>query len=120
MNTTSTKEQITFDQFLEIESKLEIRIGQIIDAERIPKSKKLLKLMVIFGGNKEDQKTVVTNLGDKFEPQAMIGIWAPFIMNLVPSTPMGVESQAMIVVGTDMDNNIILDMKNYSIGTKLI
>jgi methionyl-tRNA synthetase len=113
-----TKGQITFDQFLEIENKLEIRIGQILAAERIPKSKKLLKMLVIFGPNKEDEKTVVTNLGDKFEPETFIGLFAPFIMNLTPSVMMGVESQAMIMVGEKADGT--LQLERYSMGTKLL
>lgn len=112
------KQQISFEEFLEIEKKLDIRIGQVIDVERIPNSKKLLKMLVIFGGNKEDQKTVVTNLGDKFEPNDLVGIWCPFIMNLKPAVMMGVESQAMIMVGEKADGSI--ELEKYSMGTKLI
>lgn len=112
------KEKITYDEFLEIEKKLEIRIGQIVDVERIPKSKKLLKLTVIFGPNKEDEKTVVTNLGEKFEPEDIVGIWCPFIMNLVPSKMMGVESEAMIMVGERPEGQI--ELEDYSMGTKLL
>lgn len=112
------KEQITYEDYLSIESKLDIRIGQILEAERIPKSKKLLKLLVLFGPNKEDQKIVVTNLGDKFEPEAMIGIWCPFVINLIPSTIMGIVSQAIILIGERPDGRLELD--DYSMGTKLI
>ena len=118
MSTTLTKEQITFDEFLEIEKKLEIRIGQIVISERVPKSKKLLKLTVIFGPNKENEKTVVTNIGDKFEPDDLLGVWCPFIMNLTPSTMMGIESQAMIMVGETVDGKI--DLEKYSMGSKLL
>ena len=48
------KQEISFDEFLEIESKLEIRIGKVTAAERVPKSDKLLKLTVIFGIHEED------------------------------------------------------------------
>jgi len=113
------KQQITFEEFLEIEKKLDIRIGQIISAERIQKSKKLLKLIVVFGEEENEIKTVVTNLGEKFDPERFIGVACPFIMNLVPSTMMGVTSEAMIMVAESMtDGNIDLD--NYSIGSKLL
>lgn len=112
------KEQITFEEFLELEKKLEIRIGQIVVAERIPKSKKLLKLTVIFGETESDVRTVVTNLGDKFEPEAFLMLNMPFIMNLTPSTMMGVQSQAMIMVAENPDGLINLD--NYNVGSKLM
>lgn len=117
MNTIS-KPQITFDDFLAIKAKLDIQIGQVVSAERIPKSKKLLKLTVIFGEMESDEKTVVTNLGDKFEPDDFLGARMPFIMNLTPSPMMGVVSEAMIIVGTDFRDNITLT--DYPIGAKLM
>jgi methionyl-tRNA synthetase len=111
------KEKIHFDEFLAMEAKLEIQMGQIAEAERVPNSKKLLKLMVIFGPNKEDIKTVVTNLGDKFEPEYFIGLWSPFITNLAYVKMMGVESQAMILVGTKEDGSLKMykDWSEYGV-----
>ncbi len=86
------KSEITYEELLQIQEKLEIRIGTIVSAIRIPKSKKLLELYV--------------------------GLTLPFITNLFPSKIMGVESQAMIVVGETTDGRI--ELRNYSIGTKLI
>ena len=54
------KPQITFDEFLAIEAKLEIKIGRITAIERVPKSKKLLKLTVDFRYDSTETKTVVT------------------------------------------------------------
>lgn len=110
---------ITFDEYLEIESKLEIRIGTIIAAERIPKSKKLLKLTVAFGPTvTDDLRTVVTNLGEHNEPEFFEGLNLPFITNLESTPMMGVMSQAMIMVGEDMNGGH--EFTNYSTGTKLI
>lgn len=95
----NTKEQIDFSQFLEIESKLDIRIGQIVAAERVPKSDKLLKLSVIFGIEEEDERTVVTNIGSQFEPDDLLALTFPFIVNLKPSKMMGITSEAMIIIG---------------------
>lgn len=110
------KELIEFSEFLEIEKKLEIHYGQVVSAERIPDSKKLLKLLVIFGPDEADQKTVVTNLGGKFEPDDFLGLTFPFITNLKPVTMMGVESQAMIMVSQNHDSVELLP----SIGSKLL
>ncbi len=97
------KEQIEFTEFLEIEKKLDIRIGEITAAERVPKSDKLLKLTVSFGPNEWVEgsvKTVVTNIGSNFEPETLVGALCPFIVNLKPSKMMGIISEAMIMVGT--------------------
>jgi len=112
------KEKITYDEFLEIESKLEIRIGSVVAAERIPKSNKLLKLSVSFGPQITDNiKTVVTNLGDKHEPEFFVDLHLPFVVNLEPSKMMGVESQAMIIIGEGINGE--LDFSNYLLGTQI-
>lgn len=110
-----SKEKIEFAEFLEIEKKLEITIGQIENAERIPKSTKLIKLSVRFGN--EDIKTVVTNLGADLEPEDFEGLVLPFITNLAPSTMMGVVSEAMIMVGKNHDT---IELNDYSLGSKLL
>ena len=111
------KPQIEFSEFLEIESKLEIRIGQVVAAERVAKSDKLLKLNVIFGINEQDEYTVVTNLGSIFEPDAFVGVNFPFVMNLKPSKMMGITSEAMIMVA---DANGSTQLTNYSVGATLL
>ena len=111
------KEKIEFTEFLEIEKKLEIIMGQVVSAERIPKSTKLIKMRVNFTGEPSEDKSVVTNLGSTFEPSDFEGKKFPFITNLIPSTMMGVVSEAMIIVGTD-DKTI--ELYDYSIGSKLM
>ena len=115
-----TKGQIEFSEFLEIENRLDIRIGQIVTAERVPKSDKLLKLMVIFGANEEDEKTVVTNIGDKVEPDDLLALTMPFIVNLKPSKMMGITSEAMIVVGTGLEGQMQVGLDYFAIGTKIL
>lgn len=114
------KPQITFDEFLEIESKLEITIGRIEAVERVPKSKKLLKLNVSFRYDDTETKTIVTNIGDKFSPEELLGLKMPFITNLAPTTIMGITSEAMIMVGQSYSEHIGMEVKDFSIGTKLI
>jgi methionyl-tRNA synthetase len=119
------KDKIKFDEFLEIEKKLEIKAGKVLAAERIPKSKKLLKLLVAFDEDLNDYKdfkgatrVVVTNLGDKYEPEFFIGKITLFITNLEPSTMMGVVSEAMILPGVPPTGE--LEFRLYTPGTKIL
>lgn len=117
------KEQIEFSEFLEIEKKLDIRIGQVVASERVPKSDKLLKLTVIFGSEESDVKTVVTNLGQYFEPDVFLGGRFQFIVNLKPSKMMGITSEAMIMVGEPYNGDLevlSIELSDFSIGTKIL
>jgi methionyl-tRNA synthetase len=108
------KEQIGFEEFLEIEKKLEIKWGRISSVERVPKSKKMLKLEVIFstGTTEPEVRTVMTNIGDQIEnEQALKWLTFPFVTNLKPATIMGIESTAMIVPSTE--NGKILFSANF-------
>jgi methionyl-tRNA synthetase len=111
------KPQITFDEFLEIESKLEIKIGQITEAETVPKSYGL-KLTVDFGNG--DIRTVFTNIGKTHVPEQLIGVTMPFITNLAPSVIKGVNSQAMIMAGTGTEGQVQVGLDFIGIGTKLL
>lgn len=114
------KEQIEFTEFLEIEKKLEIKMGQIRSVERVPKSDKLLKLEVYFGG--DDTRTVVTNIGQRVDTVILTMSEQPFITNLAPAKIMGIESQAMIMVAENDDNTLELITKelNLTPGAKLL
>jgi methionyl-tRNA synthetase len=111
------KKEITFEEFLEIESKLEIKIGQITEAELVPKSYGL-KLTVNFGG--DDVRTVFTNIGKTHLPEQLIGLTMPFITNLAPSVIKGVNSQAMIMVGTGTEGEQQVGLDFVGIGAKLL
>jgi methionyl-tRNA synthetase len=115
-----TKEQIEFSEFLEIENKLDIRIGQILSAERIPKSDKLLKLSVKFDVKSDERLTVVTNIGETRTPESLVGLTMPFIVNLKSSKMMGVTSEAMIIVGTSLEGQMQVGLDYMGIGTKLL
>jgi tRNA-binding EMAP/Myf-like protein len=111
MSTTLTKPTITYDQFGELSGQLDIRIGQIVDAERVPKSFGL-KLTVSFGPSGET-KTAFTNLGKDNEPEALIGLLAPFLLNMEPSEIKGVMSEVMILAKPNADNT-------FSMGTTIL
>ena len=96
------KELIEFTEFLEIEKKLEIRIGRVTSMVDVPKSTKLVKLEVDFG---DEKRTVVTNIKPmlKYPRTDLTGLSFPFITNLKPVTMMGIISTAMILPG-DVEN----------------
>ncbi|MEI6058863.1 MAG: Holliday junction resolvase RuvX, partial [archaeon] len=85
---------ITIDDFI----KVEIKIGQIVSAEKVEGSDKLLKLAVDFG--EENQRQVLSGIAKYVELQEIIGKKFPFVTNLAPRKMMGMESQAMILAGS--------------------
>ena len=85
------KENIDFESF----QKMDIRVAKIIEAERIPKTKKLLKLKVDTG---VDQRTVVSGIAEHYSPEEAIGKKVLLLANLAPRAIKGVESQGMILM----------------------
>ena len=84
-------EPISIDDF----KKVEIRVGEIVSAEPILGSDKLLKLRVNFG---DHERQVLSGIAKFFpDPAQLVGKRVPFVTNLAPRTMMGLESQAMIL-----------------------
>ncbi len=96
---TPSKEEITFDDFI----KMDIRIGTIMEAEAVPKSKKLLKLKVDTG---IDKRTVLSGIAQHFSPEEIIGKQVSILVNLAPRSIMGQESQGMILMAEDKDGSL--------------
>ena len=94
------KETITFEDF----TKLDIRIGTILEAEKIPKTKKLLKLKVDTG---IDIRTIVSGIAESFSAQEVIGKRVSVLINLAPRALRGVESQGMILMTETPDGKLI-------------
>lgn len=82
---------LDFDTLLSVD----IRLGKVMEVERIPKAAKFLKLTVDFG--EENNRTVVTNLGKQFTPEEFQDKVLPFVMNLEPRPVAGIISEAMIL-----------------------
>ena len=93
---TPLKPIITFDDF----GKMDIRLGTIIAAEAVPKTKKLLKLTVDTG---LDQRTVVSGIAEHYTPEAIIGQQVCVLVNLAPRDLKGITSQGMILMAEDKD-----------------
>ena len=93
------KENISFDDF----TKMDIRIGKIIAAERVPKADKLLKLTVDTG---LDKRTVVSGIAEHYKPEDIIGKRVTLLMNLAPRTIRGVESHGMILMAENAEGKL--------------
>jgi methionyl-tRNA synthetase len=99
------KAQVTIDDF----SKLDIRVGKILAAEKMEKSDKLLKLTVDTG---VDQRTVLSGIAKHYTPEEMVGKQVTLIANLAPRKMMGIESQGMILMAEDADGKLRLLQPN--------
>ena len=93
------KETIEFDDF----AKMDIRIGEIIAAEKMEKSKKLLKLTVNDGIK---ERTILSGIAEHFKPEDVIGKQVSFLANLAPRKMMGLESEGMILMAEDADGSL--------------
>ncbi|NPA38123.1 MAG: methionine--tRNA ligase [Chlorobi bacterium] len=94
------KENISFDDF----TKLDIRVGTILEAEKVPKTKKLLKLLVDTG---IDKRTVVSGIAEYFSPEEIVGKQVSILVNLAPRKIRGIESQGMILMAEDATGELV-------------
>jgi methionyl-tRNA synthetase len=93
------KDTVEFDDFM----KMDIRIGKIVNAEKVEKADKLLKLTVDTG---LDQRTIVSGIAEHYSPEEIIGKEVTLLMNLPPRKIRGVESQGMILMAEDKDGKL--------------
>ncbi len=93
------KDTIEFDDF----TKMDIRIGTILEAEKIAKTKKLLKLKIDVG---MDVRTIVSGIAESFKPEDVIGKQVTVLCNLAPRKIRGVESQGMILMTDAVDGSL--------------
>ncbi|MCW4022815.1 MAG: methionine--tRNA ligase subunit beta [Candidatus Bathyarchaeota archaeon] len=106
--------EITFNDF----TKLDIRIGEVEEAEPVPDSRNLLKLIVDFGSEK---RQCVAGLLNYYEPTELVGKKFAFLTNLQRRKLMGIESQCMILAAEDDDGNVALvsPEKDIASGSKI-
>ncbi len=83
---------------------MDIRIGTILTAERVPKTDKLLKLLIDTG---IDQRTVVSGIAADFKPEDIIGQQVTLLANLEPRKIKGIESKGMILMTEDKDGKLV-------------
>ena len=93
------KEEITFEDF----SKIDVRLGKILSAEKVEKADKLLKLLVDTG---IDQRVIVSGIAEHYTPEQIIGKTVQVLMNLAPRKIRGIESNGMILMAEDSEGNL--------------
>lgn len=86
-------EPISIDDFM----KIQLRVAKVLQAEAVPKSKKLLKLLVDTG---TDQRTIVAGIAEAYQPEQLVGRTIVIVFNLKPAKLMGVESHGMVLAAS--------------------
>lgn len=106
-------DKITFDDF----TKVEIKLGEIKEAEKVEKSDKLLKLKVAFG---KEERQIVSGIAKDYKVEELIGKKATFVTNLAPREIFGLESDGMILGISDKKNgfSILSPEKDIESGSK--
>ncbi len=106
--------EITFDDFV----KVELKVGEIIACEAVPKSNKLLKETVRFG---KETRTVVSGIAKHYKPEEMVGKKVVFVTNLAPRKVCGILSEGMILAAEDESGNLslVVPEKDVESGTRL-
>ena len=106
--------EIPFEEF----QKLDLRIGKITEANQIPNSKNLMRLIVDFGTAK---RQAVAGLLRWYTPEDLVGKKCVFILNLQKRMMMGVESQCMILAAEDNEGNVVVlqPEKDIAEGSKI-
>jgi methionyl-tRNA synthetase len=108
------KDETSFEDFM----KMDIRLGKILEAEKVKKADKLLKLLVDTG---IDKRTIVSGIAQHYAPGDVIGKTVTVLMNLAPRKIRGVESQGMILMAEDAEGNLsfISPEKEFSPGSEV-
>jgi methionine--tRNA ligase beta chain len=107
-------EEISFDYF----SKLDLRIGKIVEATAVPESKKLIKIQVDFGTEK---RQCIAGLLKYYKPEELVGTKCVFLLNLQRRMLAGLESQCMILAAEDTAGNVTVlqPEKDIAEGSKI-
>ena len=98
---TAQKEEIVFDDF----GKMDIRVSTILAAEKVAKTKKLLKLTVDTG---IDKRTIVSGIAEHFSPEELVGRQVLVLVNLAPRELKGITSNGMILMAEDATGKLVL------------
>lgn len=93
------KANIEYDDF----AKMDIRVGTILAAEKVAKTKKLLKLTIDTG---IDKRTIVSGIAEYYSPEEIIGKQVSVLVNLAPKALKGIESQGMILMAENLDGSL--------------
>ncbi len=101
-------EVINLDYF----KKLDIRVAEIIEAERVPETEKLLKLTINIG---DEQRIIVSGVGNEYQTEQLVGKQIIILANLEPKTFRGIESKGMLLAAVNQNGNVSLLMPDKKI-----
>ena len=99
-NVKPLKEEINFDDF----SKMDIRVGTILAAQKVPKADRLLELRVDIG---VEERTILSGIAEHFKPEDIIGKQVSVLANLAPRKIRGIESKGMVLMAEDEDGRLV-------------
>lgn len=105
------KPEITFDDF----GKIDLRVAKILTAEKVKKSRKLIKMTVSLGN---EERTVVSGIAEHYKPEELIGKQVIFVANLKPAKLMGIESQGMILAAS-LDGKLVVPTVDMPAGSRV-
>jgi methionyl-tRNA synthetase len=91
--TPAEDNRISIDEFM----KVELRVAKVLEAEAVPKSKKLVKLKVDVGA---EQRTIVAGIAEAYQPEQLVGRTIAIVFNLKPAKLMGIESNGMVLAAS--------------------
>jgi methionyl-tRNA synthetase len=94
------KSNINFEEF----SKMDIRAGKVLEAELVPKTGKLMKLLIDTG---IDKRTVISGIAEYYKPEEVVGRQVCILINLEPRKLRGIESQGMILMAEDVNGKLV-------------
>ncbi len=105
------KPEITFEDF----GKIDLRVAKILTAEKVKKSRKLIKMTVSLGN---EERTVVSGIAEHYKPEELIGKQVIFVANLKPAKLMGIESQGMILAAS-LDGKLVVPTVDMPAGSRV-
>jgi methionyl-tRNA synthetase len=108
------KPAVEFDDF----TKMDIRVGKILSAEKVKKADKLLQLVVDTGA---DQRTIISGIAEHYQPEEIIGKQVTVLLNLAPRKIRGVESQGMILMAENSEGKLcfVAPEQDFEVGSTI-
>ena len=95
------KSEITIEDF----AKLDLRVAEVLTAERVPKTDKLIKMQIKVG---EEERTIVSGIAQYYEPEQLVGRHIVVVANLKPVKLRGIESKGMCLAASDGEGHLIV------------
>jgi methionyl-tRNA synthetase len=109
----SPDERISIEDFM----KVELRVAKVLEAERVPKSKKLVKMLIDAGS---DRRTIVAGIAEAYDPEQLVGKTVVIVANLKPAKLMGIESNGMVLAASpDGGHPLVINAEPAAPGTRV-